>query len=49
MFGEANLIGELPIFDPRADKMAGRMEVDLITEVGSLQRVKEDLAIETAP
>ena len=25
------------------------MEVDLITEVGSLQGVKEDLAVETAP
>jgi len=37
------LIGEPPSrFDPRADEMAGRMEVDLITEVGSLQRVKED-------
>ncbi len=41
-FGEANLIGEPSKFDPRADEMAGRMDADLITEVGSLWHIKED-------
>ena len=44
-FGEVNVIGEPLRFDPSADEMAGKMEVDLITEVGSLQYVKEDLAL----
>ena len=40
------MIGEPLRSDSSADEMAGKMEVDLITEVGSLQCVKkEDLAV----
>ena len=39
-FGDANLTGEPWKFDPRAEEMAGRIDTDLITDVGSLLEIK---------
>jgi len=39
-FGEANFTGEPRKFDPRAEEIEGRIDTDLMTEVGSLLYVR---------